>query len=746
MGTGAGAADPTRDLVAFAARLTEHGAPAAAAAGIGAADLRWAAARRTVAAAVAAHCAAQGMPFAGALASPPCGARAAALETALRCVPAPAAPPPPPPSLQWLGAAYPRLLLPGAQKRTGSWFTAPGLAGPTVQRTLAPLHGEAAAAGRTLRIVDPAVGAGAFLLAALAERVAAGRRAADVAAHELFGLDLDPTAAALAALALHEACGADAPPLGAIEANVRCGDGLLELDDGAFDAVVGNPPWETLQSSRRDDADVAERRELQQRVAALRARFLHRGRGKLYTYRLFVERALRLLRRGGRLGLLVPGSLWFDRDAAPLRQQLLGQCSWEWLFAFENNRRLFAIDGRYRFGVIVAQTGARTAAVRAAFGAADPRAWQSRSPRHLAYRARDVAVLSPHSGAFVEVQDDADLDLLRRLAAAGRPLLGAAGLCDWRQGDFNMTADRARFRRRDACERQGFAPVADGTWRRGNGDPVLRPLWQGGMIGLLHPNAGAYAGGTGRAVRWRPPHRDEVPAPMYLVDAADAGHILPGRTALRALTNATNERTAIACLLADEPCGNSLGVLTARAGAATPLRDAAFVAGVLASLVFDWSLRQRLGGTNVNGFVLADVVVPEATAAAQRAIAQAALQLCAVLPWHGVLWDRAAAEGWRPAPAGPDRMAVRVRLELAVAASFGLLTADLEWMLRDCEHSAAALADRAFVRGLDRKGFWRVDRELAPASRLPVRVLAAARRARNAQPARSDERWSQSDR
>jgi hypothetical protein len=67
-------------------------------------------------------------------------------------------------------------------------------------------------------------------------------------------------------------------------------------------------------------------------------------------------------------------------------------------------------------------------------------------------------------------------------------------------------------------------------------------------------------------------------------------------------------------------------------------------------------------------------------------------------------------------------------------------------MLRDCEHSAAALADRAFVRGLDRKGFWRVDRELAPASRLPVRVLAAARRARNAQPARSDERWSQSDR
>lgn len=730
------AAAPCRRLLAAVDALADAAAEAARNAGVAGDDLRWAAARRVVAAAAAARLAARGQPTAGSLftAMPPgaSAGRRAALVLVGAADPGEAARPEDAPPLATLATAYPGLLQSTARKRTGAWFTPQTLAAPTVQRTLAPL---ARAAGPPPRVCDPAAGGGAFLLAALEHLAAAtGRpRGELLAAGTLSGVDLDPTAAGLAALALHEACGEGAPPIARIEAHLRCGDGLAEFRAGSFDAVVGNPPWETLQGSRREGAAAgvdAIGRE------ALRARFGLRGRGKVYTYRLFVARALELLRDGGRLGLIVPASLWFDRDAAPLRERLLDECSWEWLFGFENRRRLFAIDTRYRFAAVVAQRGGRTVAVRTAFGRDDPAEWSAAEPAHLPFPRAWVRSLSPDSGAFVEVRDRRDLELLRHLHAAGEPLLGPAGGFRWRQGDFNMTSDRHRFRLRSECERRGWRRADDGTWRRGAADPVLRPLFQGAMIGDLHPNAGAFAGGDGRAVRWREPRDPTAPEPRYLVAADGRRPTAPARAVLRALSNATNERSAIACLLGDEPCGNSLGVLTPRHAHGRPVRECAFLAGVLGSLVWDWALRQRLAGTNLNRFVLADTVVPRADEDARDRIAAAALQLCALLPWHASLWRAARAEGWLPPGAAPAslpprdvrRQRLRAALEVEVARAFRLDEAALRWILRDCDHPVTVLRDRSFARGLDAKGFWRVDRDLAPARRLPAAVLLLAAR------------------
>ncbi len=617
---------------------------------------------------------------------------------------------PAPATLGDLAAAYADLLDATDRKRRGAWFTAEQLAAPTVARTLAPwLDG----APRPLRICDPAVGGGAFLLAALRALRDAGWRAGDAVAC-LHGVDVDSTAAALAALALWEACGDAAPDPRAIAAQVRCGDGLLDLAEGAFDAVLTNPPWETLQTGPG----------VHQRAAALRPRFRHQGRGKLYTYRLFVERAHRLLRDGGRFGLLVPASLWFDRDAEPLRRLLLDECAWEWLFGFENTRRLFAIDGRYRFGVVVGAKGATTAAVRVAFGRTDAADWAAAAPSHACYGRDELRALSPASGAFVEVEHARDLEVLRHLHAHGRPLLGAAGAFAWRQGDFNMTADRAAFVLRAAAEADGYRRGGDAVWRRA-GRPDLLPLYQGAMLNDLHPNMGAHRGGSGHATTWQTPTALDDLRPAYLVAAAPwrdgAAARPPARIALRALSNATNARTAIACLLPDVPCGNSLGILTPRTTTAAPLRALAAGAAVLSSLAFDWALRLRLGGTNLNGFVLADCVVPPLDAASEQELATLALRLCAVLPWHGPLWATAAAEGWHaaaaPAVDAAERRALATRIDICVGRAFGLDVEHVAWIVRGC--------DRPRASGGHRKGFWRVDRALPPADRRPVRWLAA---------------------
>jgi SAM-dependent methyltransferase len=617
-------------------------------------------------------------------------------------------------SFAGLAALYPTLLDAAQRKQHGAWFTSDALAQPTVARTLEPLlRGE-----RTrLRLCDPAVGGGTFLLAALRELVRAGMRPRD-AAMCLHGVDTDSTAAALAALAIWEACGDDAPDTCALALQVCHGDGLLDLGDGTFDAVLTNPPWETLQSGPHAPA----------RVAALRPHFHHQGRGKLYTYRLFVERAHRLLREGGRFGLLVPASLGFDRDAEPLRRLLLDECEWQWLFGFENTKKLFAIDGRYRFAAIVGSKGGTTARVQVAFGRSDVADWAAAAPAHTLYERDALRALSPASGTFVEVEDARDLDVLQRLHGNARPLLGAQGAFTWRQGDFNMTSDRGVFVLRAEAEADGHARGADGVWHRQGCDDLL-PLYQGAMVYDLHPNAAAHASGTGHGTRWQPPAALDDLRPVYLVAAgpwrAAAAKRLPARLVLRALSNATNERTAVTCLLPDVPCGNSLGVLVPRAATATPLREMAAGAAVLGSLAFDWALRLRLGGTNLNRFVLEDCVVPRLDDATGHELAQLALRLCAVLPWHTSLWQHAATEGWAPhegpAAADGERRQLATRIDVLVGRAFALTADDIDWIVRGC--------DRPRATNSHRKGFWRVDRSLPPGERRPVRWRLQSRSA-----------------
>ncbi len=596
------------------------------------------------------------------------------------------------------------------RKQRGVWFTPMALALPTAQRALAPLLRERCDAA-PLRIVDPAAGGGAFLVAALQVLVAHGAPPRD-AVRCLHGLDVDPTAAALAARALHGACDGSVP-LAAIGQRVHAGDGLRELEPGTFDAVLANPPWETLQSG--PDAPA--------RVAALRPHFVHQGAGKLFTYRLFVERAFQLLRPGGRMGLVVPASLWFDRGAQPLRRLLLDHCEWQWLYGFENRAKVFTIDSRYRFGVVIATKGGATRAVRVAFGRTELASWAAPAPAHVRYERAELQGLSPGSGTFVEVDDARDLAVLRRVHAHGEPLLGAGSAWRWRQGDFNMTADRAHFVPRECAERDGYRAGDDGAWRRA-GAPELLPLFQGAMVHDLDPGAGAHAGGDGRRATWRPARPGEL-RPAFLVDAArwrdGAGGRFAARIVHRALSNATNARTLLGCLLADLPCGNSLGVLEPRATIDRPALRLASTAAVLSSLPFDWALRQRLGGTNVNRFVLADCVVPRLDDGDAVELARAALRLCTTAPWQRPLRALAVAEGWAddvaPATDAAERRALATRIDVLTGSTFGLDAGDVAWITRGC--GDADHAERTA------KGFWRVDRALPASERRPLRWLAA---------------------
>ena len=148
---------------------------------------------------------------------------------------------------------------------------------------------------RSIRIVDPACGSGAFLIAAyellesLYEDIMrhisyhAGedfdKLRQEISDHilceNLHGVDLSEQAVEITRLALWLRSAKEAKPLADLSENIVCGNSLVsdpEIDplaldwestfpkafsDGGFDCVIGNPPWERMKLQEREFFDAA---------------------------------------------------------------------------------------------------------------------------------------------------------------------------------------------------------------------------------------------------------------------------------------------------------------------------------------------------------------------------------------------------------------------------------------------------------------------------------------------------------
>ena len=163
------------------------------------------------------------------------------------------------------------------------------------------------------------------------------------------------------------------------------------------------------------------------------------------------------------------------------------------------------------------------------------------------------------------------------------------------------------------------------------------------------------------------------------------------------------------------PAGNSVGLLTPRdESGVIPL------ASILASFAFDWQIRGRQSGSNVNWFLLAEATAPN-------------LRACTPLvPVAGMLYGqrwlafiRTAAHTHHYAATPHERLRLRCMLDAMVAVLYGLQRDDFAWILKDCDHPVERVTSNAFARQLDPKGFWRVDKNEDPELRHTVLSLVA---------------------
>jgi predicted RNA methylase len=189
------------------------------------------------------------------------------------------------------GDAYLASLPRPARRAAGAFYTPPEIVDYVVAEALA-LAGPRA----SVRALDPACGDGRFLAALGRRLTASGVR------HRLVGVDRDAEAAAIARA---QVAGAD----------VRVGEALLGevVERGAWDLVLGNPPWIRSIALKREDPVL---------WTALRGSLAATSFKEWDLYAAFLERAFDWLAPGGVAGLVVPSRWMTAAFAAPLRARL----------------------------------------------------------------------------------------------------------------------------------------------------------------------------------------------------------------------------------------------------------------------------------------------------------------------------------------------------------------------------------------------------------------------------------------
>jgi hypothetical protein len=288
---------------------------------------------------------------------------------------------------------------------------------------------------------------------------------------------------------------------------------------GGFDAVIGNPPWDVL----RADAGDQQKRDESRTDYRATLRFLrhariyrHQGGGHVNRYQLFVERALQLLKPGGRLALIVPSGLATDHGSSALRQALFNETHVDRVLGFDNRRAIFPIHRDVRFLLVTARKGESTERLVCRFGQSDPQALDelpddaSDDPQDAHTVAISRAVLEQWDQEHVAlpwVTRRTDFELLS-LVHSRVPALSAAEGWQVKFGrELNATEDREHFVIRTADERSDVLPVIEGKHLE-----PFRALLANGRLCIPRLRAGALVDADRSFGRARIAYRDVASA------------------------------------------------------------------------------------------------------------------------------------------------------------------------------------------------------------------------------------------
>ena len=351
--------------------------------------------------------------------------------------------------------------------------------------------------------------------------------------------------------------------------------------------------------------------------------------GRTNLYSLFVERAMRLVKPDGIVGLLTPSGIYADMTASRFFKAVSTSGRVGGLFDFEN-RRLGTdlapffpdVDSRFKFcALIFGGEERRFAQTECAFFLHDTAAIHDPN-RCFPLAPTDFARVNPNTGTAPVFRTRRDAEITRGIYDRHPVLVDRS--CEeeekvwpvrYMQGLFNMTSDSHLFRTAAQLEADGFYPVKGNRWKKG--EALYLPLYQGRMIWHFDHRANSVRvnpESTHNPYLSEPVSEDQhadpsfLPQSQYWVPAEMVESLLPMKETwalgFRDITNPTNERTMIAAVVPWAGYGNTIPLLTSDKS----LSVACLVAN-LSSLSADFVARQKAQGTHMNWYIVEQLPV-----------------------------------------------------------------------------------------------------------------------------------------
>ena len=195
--------------------------------------------------------------------------------------------------------------------------------------------------------------------------------------------------------------------------------------------------------------------------------FRLQGSADLNSYKMFAEVFWRLLKADGRLGVILPTGIYSDFGTKDLREELLLRGRIDLLYAFQNERRIFAVaDHWFKQAVLIATKGGKTTRFDTRFrmGVGDspearelPNDILANVDANMVITPDDVKLNSPDTLGLVELKSQRDLLIFRKVYLASVRM--GEKEHPWAfvyAREFDMTNDSKLFPHRDNWERQGI--------------------------------------------------------------------------------------------------------------------------------------------------------------------------------------------------------------------------------------------------------------------------------------------------
>jgi hypothetical protein len=418
-------------------------------------------------------------------------------------------------------------------------------------------------------------------------------------------------------------------------------------ENPGFDCVLGNPPWEKINLKDEEYFAQSHPKIANARTKSIRENLISdlknnypddykeyletqathdnlsnylrasgvfplTGVSRINLYSVFAELSTKIVSPKGRLGLVIASGIATDDNNKELFEGLIANNRLISVFDFENREAIFpAVHRMYKFCLFCAG-GKDVGQKNADFAFYLSRVEQLGMPdRHFTLSHADLQIINPNTKTCPTFRNYYDAEVIKAIYKR-IPALCVSEANDKNYGvlktPFNMSNDSGLFSTKSQILSLGGILGQNGCFNVGKKNYV--PLYESKLIHQFNHryatfnDANEHDASEGNAQELSEQDLQDssrLVEGRYWLESDLLKDRFPGNwfLAYRMITSPMNERTSIATIIPERPCGHSITIFTE-----INAIEAILLCATMNSFIFDYVARLKIPGVNFNHWIL----------------------------------------------------------------------------------------------------------------------------------------------